>query len=177
MKIATKVQGVLWTWVCSAQRLTVSILGLIGVGHIRGSSMITRPLCVLAILLNLLILTPGIVSAQEPVEVTLKPQAIAINGGQILLMSAKVTCDPVGDVLEALVTVEQEGVFGEGFFSAIECDGKQHKSLVRVQAFDGGFTRGEANASAFILICDAQDNCVDGQSSRIIRIRESKRMQ
>jgi hypothetical protein len=165
MKIAIMFIGILWTRVYTGQGRAV---------------LKNTPSCVLGILVSLLILTSGIAAAKEPVKVTLKPKAIAINGGQMLLLNAKVKCDPVGDVLEAFVTVEQQGepgVFGEGFFGAIECDGKQHKTVVTVQGFDGGFVTGEANASAFILICDAQDNCVDGQSSRIIRIRESQCMQ
>ncbi len=77
-------------------------------------------------------------------------------------------CEPVGMVLEAFVQVHQEGVFGQGFFNPI-CDGVRRGYLVRVRAFGGTFTRGEAHASAFVLVCD--QGCEQGGDSRAITVR------
>lgn len=113
------------------------------------------------------------------VDVKIKRNAtIWTDDAHLLFVHVKVKCDTTADVLEAFVTVDQAGApgaFGEGFLELVECDGRQHGHLVKVESFDGLFHTGNAQASAFILICDEQDNCIEGQATRVINIRESRR--
>ncbi len=133
-----------------------------------------RSLFRLAVLTCCTVLSQSFASAQGSVEVEIKRNATVRSDGHTLFVHVKVACDTTADVLEALVTVEQPGAFGEGFLSLVECDGRQHGYLVKVQSFDGTFHAGEAQASALILICDEQDNCIDGQASRVVNIRGSR---
>jgi len=110
------------------------------------------------------------------VEVRVKENAVAQREGQEVLVHVQATCDPVGEVLEAFVQVHQDPVFGDGFFAPI-CDGVQREYLVRVHAIDGAFARGDAHASAFVLICDKKGNCKQGQDSRTIAVRGPKPQQ
>ncbi len=91
------------------------------------------------------------------ISVKLKRNATRRAAGQLVIVEVQVRCaHPVGEVLEALVTVEQDDAFGEGFLSDVQCDGRTHFHDVRVQSFDGRFETGRAFASAFILICDEE---------------------
>jgi hypothetical protein len=123
----------------------------------------------------LLTMTFGMQTTEAEVTVKLKPSGAINPSGSVLLLHVSVTCDPVGDVLEAFVTVEQE-VFGEGFLNSVVCDSKKHGYLVDVRTFDGVFNPGSANASALVLICNESDNCVEGQANRTIKIKRSKKL-
>lgn len=115
-------------------------------------------------------------NAQGTVDVQLNRNATIRTDAHILFVHVKVTCDTAADVLEAFVTVDQVGALGEGFLNLVECDGRHHGYLVKVESFDGLFRTGDAQASAFILICDEQDNCIEGQATRVINVRGSKQL-
>ena len=114
--------------------------------------------------------------AGEAVAVTIKRSSVVANSGQEVLVRLAVTCEPTElQVLEALVQVHQDSVFGEGFFQPI-CDGVKRFYNVRVPTFDGTFTTGPAHASAFILLCNDEGSlCEQGQDSGTIRIRRGRR--
>ncbi|MGH2554998.1 MAG: hypothetical protein ACRDHO_04690 [Actinomycetota bacterium] len=117
-----------------------------------------------------LILPSTATATPAEVRVKLRPKAVSADGGDVVLVEVKVSCRPVGEVLAALVTVDDGRIFGEGFIAGVVCDGKQRRHVVDVQGFDGGFGPGPAQASAFVLLCDDAGDCVQGQDSRIIRI-------
>ncbi|MDQ3935764.1 MAG: DUF6299 family protein [Actinomycetota bacterium] len=65
-------------------------------------------------------------------------------------------CDPGLQPLEAHITVSQDEqrISGQAGLGSIVCDGATHVNTVRVTPFEGRFHRGEAFASAFLLLQD-----------------------
>ena len=121
-----------------------------------------------------LILVGGMASAQESeaVSVQVGPTTQAIAGGQTLLVTVEVACEPRFEVLEAHVSAQQEGATSNftGIGSVV-CDGKPHVHKVRVNALDGQFSRGTATVSAFVLLLDpATQTTVQGQDSRTVSV-------
>jgi hypothetical protein len=111
----------------------------------------------------------------DSVVVEVGPTAKLLDDGQAVRVKVKVACEPPAEVLEALVTVDQDegAASGEGFLgSSLVCDGKQRVHRVTVEAQDSTFRPGEAFVSALVLVClDAE--CVetaDGQDSRLVRV-------
>ena len=121
-----------------------------------------------------LIMVGGAASAQEPqaVSVQVDPIARAIAGGQTLLVTVEVTCEPGFEVLEAHVSAQQEGATSTfAGISGVVCDGKPHVHKVRVHALDGQFSRGTASVSAFLLLLDpATQTTVQGQDARMVSV-------
>ena len=131
-------------------------------------------LVTLAALLVAALLPAGLVTAQEQTEVVrveVGPTAKLIDDDQAVRVKLKVTCQPVDHVLEALLFVQQEGAFGQGFFPVV-CDGRTRVHMAEVEALEVPFHRGEAFASAFVLVC-LDENCSDtaqGQETRLVRV-------
>jgi hypothetical protein len=104
-----------------------------------------------------MILAAGAASAQQPVSVQIAPNAQVIAGGQTLLVTVEVACEPGLEVLEAHVDVQQGATFRQAGIGSVECDGKSHVHKVRVTALEGqNFSSGEASVSAFVLVIDPQ---------------------
>jgi hypothetical protein len=87
-------------------------------------------LLTVAALMAALLLPADMVTAQERetevVRVEVGPSAKLTEDGQFVRVKVKVTCQPVDHILEALLFVQQEGAYGEGFLSSVVCDGKTH---------------------------------------------------
>jgi hypothetical protein len=116
-------------------------------------------------------LSAGAATAQEAVSVQVSPTAQAIAGGQALLVTVEVTCEPGFEVLEAHVDVHQDSTFRQAGIGSVVCDGKPHVHKVRVNALDGQFSRGEAYVSAFVLLLDpATGMTVQGQDARTVSV-------
>ena len=94
-----------------------------------------------------------------------------IVGGSAVLVRVAGICSSGTEVLEAFVTVSQEGVSSDmGFFPLI-CDGAPHAFTARITAFDGTFSPGDAFASAYALITDPDTGQTDdGAHSRTITL-------
>jgi hypothetical protein len=100
-------------------------------------------------------LSAGAATAQEAVSVQVSPTAQAIAGGQALLVTVEVTCEPGFEVLEAHVFAQQGTTSNFAGIGSVVCDGKPHVHKVRVNALDGQqFSSGEAFVSAFVLLLD-----------------------
>jgi hypothetical protein len=127
-------------------------------------------------LMAALLLPADMVTAQERetevVRVEVGPSAKLTEDGQFVRVKVKVTCQPVDHILEALLFVQQEGAYGEGFLSSVVCHGKTHVHMEEVEASDGAFRPGEAFVSAFVLVClDAEcAQSVQGQETRLVRV-------
>jgi hypothetical protein len=121
-----------------------------------------------------LIVVGGAASAQEPeaVSVQVDPTAQAIAGGQTLLVTVEVACEPGWQVLEAHVSAQQEGATSTfAGIGGVVCDSKPHVHKVRVNALDGQFNRGKASVSAFVLLLDpATQMTVQGQDARTVSV-------
>jgi hypothetical protein len=133
-------------------------------------------LLTVAALMAALLLPADMVTAQERetevVRVEVGPSAKLTEDGQFVRVKVKVTCQPVDHILEALLFVQQEGAYGEGFLSSVVCHGKTHVHMEEVEASDGAFRPGEAFVSAFVLVClDAEcTQSAQGQETRVVRV-------
>ncbi len=133
-------------------------------------------LTVATLIMLALVLSAGVVGAQEEEEhltVEVGPTAKLIDDGRFVQVKVKVSCEPgVDHVLESLLFVQQEDAYGEGFGFPVVCDGKTRVYMLKVEALDGPFHRGEASVSAFALVC-LDETCEDtaqGQETRQVRV-------
>jgi hypothetical protein len=122
----------------------------------------------LAVAASSLLATPAS-AARDPVSIKTSSNGDLSADGFTATVSLRVRCDPVGDVLEAFVTVSQEQTFAEAGFGPV-CDGRWHEFTIGATALDVPFAAGSAQVSSLILICDAQEQCVEGQDSRTVRL-------
>ncbi len=124
-------------------------------------------------LVMVLILVGGAASAQESeaVSVQVGPTTQAIAGGQTLLVTVEVACEPRFKALEAHVSAQQGATSNFEGIGSVVCDGKPHVHKVRVNALDGQFSRGTAFVSAFVLLLDpATQTTVQGQDARTVSV-------
>ena len=89
-------------------------------------------------------------------------------------VKVKVTCEPesVDHILEALLFVQQEDAYGEGFLRSVVCDGRTRVHMEVVRRPRQHISYGEAFVSAFVLVCvdDACAETAQGQETRLVRI-------
>jgi hypothetical protein len=110
--------------------------------------------------------------ATEGVVVKIAPKALLARDGMSARLKVKVRCPAGLEVLEGFAYINQSG--NESDFGGLNpvCDGERHKVYVTVNASDTPFTRGQANASAFLLLIDpATQETQQGQDSRIIKLK------
>ena len=132
-----------------------------------------RIVLLVTVVLMAMVLATGAASAQdtEAVSVQVGPTAQAIAGGQALLVTVTVACEPGFEVLEAHVFAQQGATSNFAGIGSVVCDGKPHVHKVRVNALDGQFSRGEASVSAFVLLLDpATGATVQGQDARTVSV-------
>ena len=118
-------------------------------------------------------LTASVAGAQETeaVSVQVGPTAQVVAGGQALLVTVEVTCEPGLEVLEAHVSAQQGITFGQAGIGSVVCDDRSRKYKVRINALDGRFSSGEAYVSAFVLLLDPQTGTTkQGQDAGIVRV-------
>jgi hypothetical protein len=116
--------------------------------------------------------TAASAQGEEAVRVEVGPTAKLIEDGQAVRVKVKVSCEPVDHVLEALLFVQQEDAYGEGFLRSVVCDGTTHVHMEEVEALSGTFHSREAWVSAFVLVClDAEcAQTAQGQETRLVRV-------
>jgi hypothetical protein len=118
-----------------------------------------------------LILSAGAATAQQTVSVQVGSTAKAIAGGQALLVTVNVACEPGLEVLEAHVSAQQGSTSGTAGIGSVVCDGQSHTYKVKINALDGQFSSGEAYVSAFVLVIDPQTQMTQqGQESRTVSV-------
>jgi hypothetical protein len=125
------------------------------------------------VVLSILLLTPMIASAQEPVTVTLHDRALLGNGGQSLQLVVDITCQDLGieDFQQGLAFGTQHRGpnirEGEGGVDGtIVCDGVTRTHTATVSLFQGSrFLGGPATATVAVLACfiDESGSQVCGQ--------------
>lgn len=105
------------------------------------------------------------------VEVRVGRMGKIVDGGTAVLVRVAGICSSGAEVLEAFVTVSQEGVSSDMGFFPLTCDGAPHVFTARISAFDGTFSPGDAFASAYALIVDPDTGQTDdGGHSRTITL-------
>ena len=95
-------------------------------------------------------------AAAQTVEVdVLSPAHLNKQDGSVRVRVAY-RCDPWGQVQEAHVSLSQDDqrIWGMSGLGGITCDGRWHRTTTIVRSFDGAFHKGEAYASAFLLLYD-----------------------
>ena len=123
---------------------------------------------IFAVAASSLLATPAS-AARDPVSIKTSSNGDLSADGFTATVSLRVRCDPVGDVLEAFVTVSQEQTFAQAGFGPV-CDGRWHEFTIGATALDVPFAAGPAQVSPFILICDELGECVEGQDSRTVQL-------
>jgi hypothetical protein len=111
----------------------------------------------------------GVRGTTAPVMVEVREVARVTRDGE-LHIALRARCEPVGELLEAFVLVQQGSVSGMAGFGPI-CDGRTRTYRLQVQPLDGEFEPGPAHVSAFVLLCDEAGACEQGQDSREVRVR------
>ena len=125
-------------------------------------------LLVLAVVAALAVV--GSATAQPSASVIVDSKGEARSDGSAVVR-VQVTC--TGTVLEANVSLSQNGTSGMGGIGGIACDGRPHNHDVRIVAFDGAFRKGSAQASAFVLVCN-NESCSETaqeQHSRGVKLK------
>ena len=113
--------------------------------------------------------TTGTATAAS-VDVKIEPGALVLDDGSAAV-TVRARCPAGLDVLEGIVTVNQGGQEGMGFF-AVPCDGRMHRATADVAPFDFTFTAGRATSSALLLVIDpSTEETQQDQDSRRIRLR------
>jgi hypothetical protein len=122
----------------------------------------------LTLLATVALMLPLAASAQQDaVTVSIDPRARLVDDGAGAIVSVRVSCPAGRQVLEAFVMLSQDNVNGMGGLP-VACDGHTHRYRSRVNALDGRFQPGHAQASAFVLVQDQTGATEQGQDSRTI---------
>jgi hypothetical protein len=80
-------------------------------------------------------LTAGVAGAQETevVSVQVGPTAQVVAGGQALLVTVEVSCEPGLEMLEAHVSAQLGITFGQAGIGSVVCDGGMRRPVAQVQ--------------------------------------------
>jgi hypothetical protein len=135
-------------------------------------AMWITPAVIAVTLVGLVAGTANAMAMKKPVSVHIIPQALVVDDGSALRVPVIASCSAGGQVLEGILTVNQDGNEAQGFF-AVQCDGKHHRVIARVAAIDFKFEPGRATASSFLLVLDPETGGTsDDQDSALLRLRE-----
>ena len=125
----------------------------------------------LAALVVVALLPAGAATAEDAVTVKVGPTAQIIAGGEALLVTVEVACEPGLEVLEAQVYAQQGATFGRAGIGSVVCNGRPHPYKVRVNPLEGRFISREAYVSAFVLVLDPQTQMTQqGQDARTVSV-------
>ena len=113
------------------------------------------------------LVTAGTVSAAATVAVRIDKHATLVEAGRAVDVDVAVKCASGNAVLEAFVYVVHDDDTSNVAGIPVVCDSKRHVHRVRVTAGEVPFGRGEARASAYVLLASGEST----SPSREIRIR------
>jgi hypothetical protein len=89
---------------------------------------------------------------QTTLAAEIAKKATLADGGRTVLLTMRATCPAGATILEAFAYVTQDGNESQWGSLPVVCDSTPHGFVVRVDAFDPRFHRGEAQASAYVLL-------------------------
>ena len=113
----------------------------------------------LAIAVLVSILAAGCQPVRDPARVALAVRgARVVDDGAGATVRVRARCLEGLEVLEAFVTISQDGVSSDMAPISLHCDGTLQRSVPRVDALDGAYTPGEAQASAFVLVMEPESS-------------------
>jgi hypothetical protein len=130
----------------------------------------------LVVLALVLVAAPtGPVAAKQVLWVEIMGKATLVDGGQAVELQVRTVCTIAGvEALEAFVYVTQNGNGSDFAPIAVSCDSDPTPliSMVRVNVFDFLFQKGDANASAYVLVYDPITEIdYSAGANRTIRLR------
>ena len=105
---------------------------------------------------------------------TLDVLSPAKKKGHAVVVDVAYQCEAGLQPLEAHITVSQDDqrISGQSGLGSITCDGATHVATVTVSPLEGRFHKGEAHASAFMLLYDpATGQTVSVNQSETIQVR------
>jgi hypothetical protein len=115
----------------------------------------------------------GALAAPQTARVSLAHKAQIVDGGLAAVVRVRASCHAGLEVLEAFVTLDQDGVATDFGFFPLTCDGTKHEFRVRVNTFDDTrFHRGDGFGSALVLVEDpGTGETSQAQDSGVVRLR------
>jgi hypothetical protein len=129
---------------------------------------------------NTVVATPGEAAARpgssSTFSATIHHHAVLTDEGAAV--AANLACPSGYSVREAFVMLSQDGgrVAGQGGFAGVVCDGTSRAYVASLRPVEGAFRRGSANASGYMLVCDAADaDCRSLNFSRRVVLRSRSR--
>jgi hypothetical protein len=98
----------------------------------------------------------------------------ALTDAGAVAVTAHLSCPSGNTVLEAFVMLSQRDsrIAGQGGFPGVVCDGTSRPYVALVHPVEGQFRPGAANASGYLLVCDAAGNCPSLNFSRRVVVRK-----
>jgi hypothetical protein len=108
---------------------------------------------------------------QGGVPVQLSTEGRFFGGGQTAMVRVRTLCPTGWSVIEAFVTLSQDGHPTQGFFHPT-CDGMGRVYLVEVPALEVPFHEGEATGSAYVLLLGPHGHTRNGQDTVTVTLRE-----
>ena len=107
----------------------------------------------------------------NPLSATLQHHAM-LTDTTVVEVAAELSCPAGYSVIEALLTLAQrDSAAGQGGFAGVVCDGTARRYVARIQPYQGQFRAGPANASGYLLVCDAASHCPSVNFSRKVVIK------
>ena len=129
--------------------------------------------CAIAVLTAVVLATsaaPAVGARPGPVQASIAPQAMLVEGGDAVLVGVTVRCAGGSDVLEAFVYVSQDGQQSAFVPIPVRCGGRARTYVVRVPAPEGfAFHAGTASASGFVLV-DKKGNVTSASPSQTLTL-------
>jgi hypothetical protein len=108
----------------------------------------------------------------QSVPVQLSGEGRFLGGGQTAMVRVRTVCATGWSVIEAFVSIEQDGHLSQaGFFHPI-CDGVGRIYVVEVPALEALFHEGDATGTAFVLLLSPGGHTRSGQDTVTVTLRE-----
>ncbi len=115
-------------------------------------------------------------AARDTVVVKIAKSARLAEDGQSAQLKVRVRCPAGLQTLEGFVYITQDG--NQSTFGPLNpvCDGKRHKLYVTVNAQGTLFARGQAQASAYLLLLDPEtQNTITGDATQTLTLKHKLR--
>jgi hypothetical protein len=133
--------------------------------------MIVRKVLALLVLSSVLLITPAYAAAERALVRVDKNATLAEGGGSATL-TGSVVCPASFEVLEAFVSLSQDGVNTSFGSLSVECTGRKVDFTTTVQVIDGTLQAGAATASPFLLVLDpVTGDTLSDSASTTVRLR------
>lgn len=115
----------------------------------------------------------GTAAASQPLMVKISKNAQLVDGGAALLVEAQARCEEGYGVVMNLLFVFQDGAAPITGGPDVVCDGRWHRSTIRVEALDSfSFHSGTARVQADVTVDPGEGNIVTVFLERTVFVRD-----